>query len=331
MELTELKAQIKANKFKNFLIFTGPELAVQDIYVKQIAKVRNLDIIHPDTVKDFLFTNKTQTLLGKPKLGGILYDEDFLALSADKQAEIVERINSGKNVCILRYESLDKRTSFYKTYKDNIVDFQPLTEAILIHYIQKKMPLSETNCKRLISICGGNYGRILYECDKIANKVDAYYGQTHEEVKDSEKVNKMFDLLIADGTINIPPKDVIFDFVNAVLERRTKDALKLMKECIDGGEPALVMLSVLYSNFRNLLQVQSYRSNGTRSKSITEVTGLSGWNVKCVESGVNKYGLMELTRALGTIQSAESGIKTGRMDESIAVPYTVVNILGGTA
>ena len=50
-----------------------------------------------------------------------------------------------------------------------------------------------------------------------------------------------------------------------------------------------------------------------------------------VESAVNRYGVRELTRVLGTIQFAESGIKTGKVDENIAVPYTVVNILGGTA
>ena len=44
---------------------------------------------------------------------------------------------------------------------------------MLIKYIQREIDLSERNCKRLIDICDGNYGRILLEIDKIRRYVDA--------------------------------------------------------------------------------------------------------------------------------------------------------------
>ena len=64
------------------------------------------------------------------------------------------------------------RATFYKHYKDEIIDFEPLPDGILKKYIQKEIALSDKSCQKLIDICEHDYGRILLEIDKIKRYVD---------------------------------------------------------------------------------------------------------------------------------------------------------------
>ena len=62
---------------------------------------------------------------------------------------------------------------------------------------------------------------------------------------------------------------------------------------------------------------------------IGKTTGLTPWQIRCVSPYRDKYSDEELIQALRSVQLCESGIKTGKVDESMAVPYALVRILGG--
>lgn len=138
------------------------------------------------------------------------------------------------------------------------------------------------------------------------------------------KYDEAFEVLLKDGTIYIPPKDAIFDFVKAVLQNKPRLAYDLYQDCKDIGEATLVMLSVLYNNAKQVLQVQS-----CNSKDIAKSTGLTGWQIRNAKECVGKFGNGDLVYLMRLIQKVESGIKAGKMDESIAVDYILVNFMGG--
>lgn len=137
------------------------------------------------------------------------------------------------------------------------------------------------------------------------------------------KYDEAFEHLLKAGVIYTPPRDAIFIWSDAVMQRKNPVKIfDLMQECYDSGEATLVMLSVLYKTMKKTLQVQSYKGDN-----ITKATGLTGWDVKCVKPYVNKYKTSELISALKLIRRMEKGIKTGRIDEATAVPFVLVNIL----
>ena len=133
--------------------------------------------------------------------------------------------------------------------------------------------------------------------------------------------DEAFEKLLVDGTIYRPPKDAIFDFVNAVMDRSTK-CWDLLNQSYAVGEANMVLLSVLYNNFKQVLQVQS-----CKSADISKSTGLTGWQIKCAKEHIGNYSNGEIIRAMKIIQEVESGIKTGQIEDNISIQYVLVNVL----
>lgn len=306
MTVVELKAQMMSGKMKPVYVFNGVEIGIRDIYLKQIAKVGNYDIKWIDGVSDIIQSGKKKSILQRNTL--FVLSECTELIKTEKAWKILEQ-GMGNNMLICMFTNLDKRVKFYKQYKDLIVEFEPLQPELLKKYILKEIPLSDRNCNTLMEICEYDYGRCLLEIDKIKRF-------------DHGAINSAFEHLLKAGVIYQPPKDAIFDFVDAVMRRDAYDSFRLMQESYECGEATLVMVSNLYNNFKALLQVQS-----CKSKNVSDITGLTGWQITNAKKYVNKYSTKELLKALSWVRQAEIGIKSGTVEELVAVPQVLINIL----
>lgn len=315
MTVAELKAQMQSKKLKPIYIFTGTEIAVRDIYIKQLAKVCNFDVKWIESISDIMQSGRKKSMFQRQTLF-ILSDSAEL-LKNEKAWKIFD-MSLGKNMLLILFTALDKRIKFYKQYKDLIVEFEPLSPEILKKYIKKEITLSDKNCQTLMEVCENDYGRCLLEIDKVKHFVKGYGKDKLMQLPEEAGMLR----LINDGTIYRPPKDVIFDFVDAVLDRDAYKSFKLMQESYDSGEVTLIMISNLYTNFKALLQVQS-----CKSRDVSNCTGLTGWQISNAKKHLKKYQTGELVDALLKIRDAELGIKSGTIDESIAVQCLLVNIL----
>ena len=306
MTLAELKAEMMSGRMRQIYIFTGTEIEVRGIYLKQMAKLGKFEIKWIDEVSDIIQSSRKKSMIASRTL--YVLSESAEILKNEKALEAVSNC-IGKNMLVCMFTALDKRVKLYKQYKDIIVEFETLKSEILKKYIQKEIELSDRNCEKLMEICEHDYGRCLLEIDKI-------------KCFDHEAFNIAFERLLRDGTIHQPPKDVIFDFVDAVMQRDAYTAFKLMQESYDSGEATLVMISNLYSNFKATLQVKS-----CKSRDIAKSTGLNTWQINNAKKYIGNYSVKELINAMQTVRNAEVGIKSGTIDEEIAVPQILVNIL----
>lgn len=134
--------------------------------------------------------------------------------------------------------------------------------------------------------------------------------------------DEAFEILLKDGTIYEPPYDAVFDFVDAVLKRQINRAFNLLNQSYESGEATMVLLSVLYNNTKAVLQVQT-----CESKDMGKATGLTGWQIKNAIDKTGVYTDRDLENILRTIQKVESGIKSGLIDEAIAMEYVLVRCL----
>ena len=134
--------------------------------------------------------------------------------------------------------------------------------------------------------------------------------------------DKAFEQLLKDGTIYQPPYDAIFDLVDAILDRKVNTAFNLLQRAYEVGEATMVMLSVLYTNAKAVLQIQSYHGDN-----LSKATGLTGWQIKNAKPHVGKYSEEELIYIVQLIQKVESGIKTGRMEDEFAMQYLLTHIM----
>lgn len=316
MDVATLKNHIKLKTIPTFLIFSGDEWKVQQIYINQIAKVTGKKCVRIDSISE-VFQKLSNRSFVKESVVYIVRDDKEL-MQNEKLQQRIEKV-LGDNMLILLLTNVDKRTKFYKSYKASICDFERLSDKMLEKYALREISLSKRNLQCLIDICEHDYGRMLLEIDKIKR-----YYLYHQIATDRFGVNYdvSFQELLKDGTIHVPAKDAIFDFVDEVLNRHCNNSFQLLQECYDVGEATMVMLTVLYNNAKAVLQVQTCQTND-----ISKTTGLSGWQIKNAKPHVNKYTDAELVNMLKLIQECESGIKIGRIEEQFVMQYILARIL----
>lgn len=309
MKPSELKNQMKNKSFQPCYIMAGEEVQVRDIYIDKIVEMSGKQRVNAESVKDIYPELRKKSMLGGSKV--FVVRNDFEFAEDEKLWKITNDSIIGDNMVILVFSMLDKRKKFYKNFKDDICEFEPLDDRILIKYIKKEIDLSEKNCRALIEICEKSYARILLEIDKMKSfqqKIDM-------------KADCIFSDFLESGLLYRPARDCIFEFVDACMSRKCKKAFDLMQESFESGEASLVMISVLYNNVKQTLQLKT-----CDSKDVSKSTRLTGWQIKYVSPYVSKWQVWELLDAMEILRKCEVGIKTGKIEDAMAVSYALVNI-----
>jgi DNA polymerase III delta subunit len=313
MDLSALKTQIMTKALEPVYIFTGPEVGVMDIYIKQIAKVHNASVVMLDGIEDLAKKMHKGSIVKNAQIY-ILRDSKEFIQDNDLALKITQKNALAGVPLILVYTNIDKRSKVYKTFQDKIVEFNYLKPDILLKYIQKEVYLTNESYNRLIEVCESDYSRILLEIDKIKRYAQA------KQVKEETA----FCTLMREGAIFQPPKDAVFDFVDAVLKGKKELAFKLLKSSYDFGEATMVLLSNLYNSTKQLLQVQSFKGDGK----ITEATGLTPFQVKLASERKGRNSTGDLIYLMRLVRDTEKGIKTGAIEEPMAMPYILANYWG---
>lgn len=309
MNIQELQKQIIDKKLNNLYVFLGEEIAIQKIYINKIAEVKNLEIQYIEEYKQIHNSLNVNDLFNTKKLYVVLDDLDIL-----KQENVWSEINTNDNIIIFKYNNLDKRNKFYKEFENKIVEFNKLSDEVLIKYIQQHLPaLSEKNCKKLIDICDSSYNQILLEIDKIQN----FEGNNTILSHDAS-----FFQLDSMRAFHKEISDITFTFIKKVITRDIKQVYELQKQLKQIGESNIKLLSLLYNNFKIVLLIQSCKSND-----ICKTTGLKSNEVYFNKDKIGYYLIGELVKALKIIQKTEEGIKTGKIDEQNSIDYILCNIL----
>lgn len=317
MELVELMKSISYKVIPHFLIFFGEEQKIIDIYIQNIMQSVDGKKVVVDNVSQVIKDNGKKSLDKSIKV--YVATEDTAFLKKDESWENVRK-SMHKNYLILRYHTLDKRSAFVKKNKQNIVEFSHLSDEVLQQYIQRDLPeLSDENVSKLISYCNNDYGRILLEVDKIK--------QWQEHYTDNEgtpKTDSVFKLLDKQGLFHKEIGDITFELTDAVLGGYPETAMQKLDEAKRKGEPAMMIASILYNGFRNLL---AYQGLGSNKKGAVERTGLSKGDIWRCSKNVGGYSIEEVKRNMLICQTIESGIKTGIVDEDIALEYLILSCL----
>ena len=317
MELLQLMKKISQNDIPHFLILFGEEQKILDIYIEHILSTTKGKRICKDTVSSFMNCTGKKSLDKSIKVYTAIDDTDFL--TADKKWDSVKQ-SLKRDYLILRYHSLDKRSAFIKHNKKDSVEFSHLSKDILCQYISRDLPdLSEENASKLIEYCGSDYGRILMEIDKITQ-----YNEYIANLTNGISANDCFEELDKQGLFHKEIGDITFELTDAVLGGYPEKAMQKLDEAKRKGEPAMRIITILYSGFRNLL---AYQGLGKNKQNAMERTGLTKGEIWGCNKNMGGYNLSELRRNMLICQKVESGIKMGNIDEDIALDYLVLNCL----
>lgn len=320
MKLHELQQQIISKSLNKLYIFYGEEVGIMDIYLDKIYSVVGADVARVETVQEAYAKMRQKKLAGGPRCFVVRDDKDFL--KNDKVwSTVFSTVNTSPDFLIIIYSSMDKRSKFYKQNADNMTEFEKLSPDMLAKYIEKELPgIPSSAAANLAEVCECNYSRILLECDKIKN----YSTGTGKWFDSTPDYSAVLDILLAQGVIFKPIGDITFKFTDAILTRNYKDAAEYLRQARLKGEPEIMVLSILYNGFKQILMVQGL---GKDQSEPSKRTGLTPWQVKMAKEKQGHYTISELISALKIVRFAEKGIKTGQLDAEVAFEYVIANIM----
>lgn len=315
LELSELMKKIANNDIPHYLVLYGQEQTVLNMYIKQIVSVTQSQAVYVDTVASVIKQCGKKSLNKSIKCYIVSDDLSYLK-SETVWDKIKKDFKKSKDYLILRYHTLDKRDKFSHNNKENLTEFAHLSAEVLQQYIYRDLPdLSEKNALSLIDYCNYDYGRILMEIDKV---------KQYMSVRTDLTVDNCFNQLDKQGLFHKEIGDITFELTNAVLGGYTDQAIVKLDEAKRKNEPAMVIASILYSGFRNLL---AYQGLGKNKQGAMERTGLTKGELYGCSKNIGGYSLSEVKRNMLFCQQVESGIKTGLIDEDIALDYLVLHCL----
>ena len=303
MDSNEVKRHIMSGKFDPYYLFVANEPYVTKTYINKIAQKSKGKLEYVDHVSDIQTRATSKTLFRNKSVFVVIDDKDFMSSDREeKWDKDLSRIRD--DILILEFTTMDKRVKFWKHFQNRAVVFDKMDKRLLRNQINKRVKMKDSEADLLIEACDYDLGRILLELEKL------------------QLLGKSASELIKQKVIYKEPKDALFDFVNAVLDRKPKLALSLLEECKAVGEADMVMISVLYSSFRNVLQVQTCSSDN-----ISKTTGLTGWQIKNAKPYINRYSDDELVTALKLLRETEKNIKTGGIESGLSTLYAILCIL----
>lgn len=116
----------------------------------------------------------------------------------------------------------------------------------------------------------------------------------------------------------------IFDMVEAVADKRQRQAMELYYDLLTLKEPPMRILFLIARQFNLLLQVKELKNKGYDANTIAAKTGLAGFIARKYVSQASKFKTADLKSALADCVETEEAVKTGRMNDVMSVELLIV-------
>ena len=293
MDIVKLKKQIKENKLDNFYILAGEELGVLNMYINKMGN----NIVRAEEVAD-IWRYLTQNTLARNNAIYVVRDDKKFMTNEKAWTNIESKIKNG--ILVLLLSNIDKRSKFCKQFEDRIIVFEKMTAPQLLKHCQKQLPKTKVDViEHLIYLCDNDYTRIENEIDKC------------------KRLNKTITKELLEELI-IPPKESTpYTFIEALIRGDYYNTIYDLNNLLKDGESGLMLLGLMYSNFRNAILVVGNKKGES---------GVNGYVAKNIMENLN-YQPTELLAALRIIQKYESGIKKGEYEEQLATQLATLEIL----
>lgn len=204
--------------------------------------------------------------------------------------------------------------------KGRAVEFKPQDEAILKRWIlgilkKENKKITERDLELFLDKTGTGMENIGKELEKLI-----CYCMDREVITGEDIEN------ICTRQIN----NQIFDMMNAIAEKRQKEAMSLYYDLLTLKEPPMRILFLLARQFNLLLQVRELKKKGYPVKTIGEAVGLPGFIAGKYVNQAAKFSTKALRQAVTDCVEAEEAVKTGKMNDVLSVELLLVRYSGAT-
>jgi DNA polymerase-3 subunit delta len=121
----------------------------------------------------------------------------------------------------------------------------------------------------------------------------------------------------------------IFDLVDCVGRRETDHALRLIHRMLDDGQAPLYLLAMMARQIRILIQVSELRAQGLAPAEMASRLKMHPYVVEKGLAQSHNFSLTQLEAAHQRLVDTDWAIKTGEMDDVLALDTLVVSLTHG--
>lgn len=321
--MKDLQQELKNGMIRSVYLLYGEEAYLKQQYEQ---KIKQACIHDGDTINCHQYEGK------QIAIGEIIDLAQTMPFFADKRLIVIKNSHFFKTACdeLVDYmkdlpdtvcflfveDEVDKRTRLYKTVKKigKIVEFKAQNEKTLTTWIlsilkREGKQITKADLMLFLEKTGTDMNRIYQELEKLLCYT---YERTIITEEDIENI----------CTVQI--NNQIFDMINAMAEKKPKQALELYYNLLSLKEAPLKILALINRQFNLLMQVKDLLRLGKNKTEIAAKTGLPPFYIGRYISQSKEFTMEQLRTALEDSVQAEEDVKSGNLADRLSVELILV-------
>ena len=321
--MKSLNEDLKSGQLNNVYLLYGEEAYLKKQYRD---KLRNA-MISPDdnmnyayyegkgiNVKEVIDLAETLPFFADRRVI-VMENTGFFKTSSEELAEYIKELPESTAIIFVEAE-IDKRGKLYKAVqkKGRAVELGRQDESTLLRWIagsvkRENKQISENTIRHFIAKIGTDMENIQKELEKLfcyTLDKDAITVEDVEAICTTQITNQ------------------IFDMVNAVADKKQRQALDYYYDLITLKEPPMRILFLLARQFKLLLEVKELDKYGLGRKEIAEKTGLNPFVVGKYQTQAKAFSVKELRTIIEDSVDTEEAVKTGKLSDMLGVELFIM-------
>ncbi len=323
--MQKLIKDLQTQSFSHIYLLYGEELYLRDQYAKRL---KNALIPEDDTINLSSFSGKgisvneiidqaqTMPFFAEHRLIYI-QNSGFFKEAQEVLAKYLENVPETAYFIFVEDE-IDKRGKLYKAVSKygRIAEFAKQTEETLKRWVfqkikQENKQIRSSTMDLFLSKTGTDMNFISQELEKLLTYTLGRDVITDEDVQEvcTERI-----------------ENKIFDMIGAIAEKQQKKALDLYYDLLTLKEPPMRILFLIARQFNQILQFKELEKQGFPANTIADKLGIRGFIVKNTLRQAAAFSASEARYALETAVAYEHDVKSGKLDDKMAVELIIVEM-----
>ncbi|MBW2057323.1 MAG: DNA polymerase III subunit delta [Deltaproteobacteria bacterium] len=200
--------------------------------------------------------------------------------------------------------------------KGRVVSFSHPRGGLLTRYMARRATelgkeISPEAAVMIQQLAGNDLGEIYQELDKAA-----FYAGEGRRIE-ADHVEAVISPL---GT------HTVFDLTRAVGMRNCEEALTILKEMLESGEPHLKILGMIVRQFRLIWKAREMRSLGMRDREIGRAVGVPDFSLRKFLAQLNSFTPGELEECYGRLFESHVAFKTRSTSKQTILEGLVISL-----
>ena len=236
----------------------------------------------------------------------------------EKMAEYLQSPNE-TTYFVFTESEVDKRSKLYKTVqsKGYAAEFTTQDESTLKRWIagtlaKDNKKITENTVQLLLTKTGTDMDNIQMELEKLI-----CYCMDRDVITDAD-----VETVCTNRITNH-----IFDMINAIADKRKKQALELYYDLLALKEPPMRILFLIARQCNMLLQAKELKSRGYDNRTVGSKLGVAPFIAGKYLTQASRFSSAVLQKAVQQCVEAEEAVKTGRLNDMMSVEILIMSVL----